>query len=60
MDKEAKTVVVTNQITVEVADYPTARIIKDLLEGSDGTALTDNISLYEYDPSEKILSVEIK
>jgi hypothetical protein len=56
-------VVVTTELTFD-ADDTSARILKDILTGNiekgEGTMLTENFGVFDYEPAEKVISVEIR
>ena len=54
-----KTVTVTIELKFEVGAVE-AMILRDLLpEGKTSTMITENTGIYDYEPDEKIVSVEI-
>ena len=49
-------------VTVEYkfeTDHAAALAIRDLLQDKDTTMMTDNIGLFDFEPDEKVLLVEI-
>lgn len=56
-------VIVTTELTFDT-DGTSARLIKDLLteriEKGENTMLTDNMGVFDYEPVEKVISVETR
>ena len=53
-----KTVKITIELTVE-ADETSAMVLKDILPGKASTMIGENTGIYDYEPAEKIISVEV-
>lgn len=54
-----KNLTVTLELKTEV-DERTALLLRDLLDGAEGTLLSDNMSIYDFEPTERIVSVVIE
>ncbi len=60
MSGDGKKLIVTVELTVNDLGEIEVLLLKDLLKvGSDDIDLSDNFSIYDYDPDRKVISVEI-
>lgn len=53
-----KTVKITLELTIS-ADEVSAMVLRDILPGKDTTMISDSVGIYDYEPSEKVVSVEV-
>lgn len=59
LPKGYKNLTVTLELKAEVEER-TALLLRDLLNNAEGTLLSDNMSLYDFDPKERVVSVVIE
>lgn len=53
-----KTVKITLELTIS-ADEVSAMVLKDILPGKDTSMIGETTGIYDYEPSEKVVSVEV-